>query len=40
MNEEAEKTIFNTIDGFQWILGGVVIILILYLIFKNLRDNK
>jgi len=40
MNEEAEKTIFNMIDGFQWILGGIGVLLILYLIFKNLKNRK
>jgi len=40
MNEEVEKTIANSLDGFQWILFGIVVILILYLILNNLRKKN
>ncbi len=40
MNEEVEKTIFNTVDGFQWILAVLLGVLILYLIFHSLRKKN
>jgi len=35
MNEEVEKTISDSLNGFQWILGGMVILLILYWLIKK-----
>lgn len=40
MNEEAEKIINSSLDGFQWILTGVALIVILYMIFKNIKKTK
>ncbi len=40
MNEEVEKTISNSLQGFQWILLAIVIGLILYLIFSTLKKNN
>lgn len=39
MNEQVTKSISQTLDGFQWILGVLVIVLIIYLIFKS-NKNK
>jgi len=40
MNEEVAKSITNTMDGFQWVLSGLAILLILYLILKSFRKKK
>lgn len=39
MNEEVEKTISGSLEGFQWILGGILLVLILYLILKKAKKN-
>lgn len=40
MNEEAAKTISQTLDGFQWILGAFAVGLILYLVFKSFKNGN
>lgn len=40
MNEEVEKTISDLLNGFYWTLGGIVIVLILYLIFKTFIGRR
>lgn len=35
MNEEVAKSITNTMDGFQWVLGALAVILVLYLILTQ-----
>lgn len=40
MNEEVEKTITNSLDGFQWILGAFAVGLILYLVFKSFKKRN
>jgi len=35
MNEEVTKSIANTLDNFQWIFGGLAVLLILYFIFTQ-----
>jgi|LSQX01.3.fsa_nt_gb hypothetical protein len=39
MNEEVEKTISGSLEGFQWILAGILLVLILYLILKKAKKN-
>lgn len=38
MNEEVENVISNSLNGFQWVLAGMVVLLILYLIIS--KSNK
>ncbi|SMC37651.1 hypothetical protein [Moheibacter sediminis] len=40
MNDQVEKTISNSLNGFQWILGAVVLILIIYLILKSNKKSR
>jgi len=40
MNEDVEKTISNSLNGFQWILAAVVLMLIIYLIFKSNKKSR
>lgn len=40
MNEGVEKTVSDSLNGFQWILVGLLFFLILYLIFRSLQNNK
>lgn len=40
MNEQVEKTISNSLDGFQWLLGAVVLVLIIYLLFKSNKKSR
>ena len=40
MNEEVEKTISNSLDGFQWILAVFAVGLIIYLVFKSFQKKN
>lgn len=40
MNEQVEKTISNSLDGFQWLLGAVILVLIIYLLFKSSKKSR
>ena len=40
MNEEVAKSITNTMDGFQWVLGGLAVLLIFYLILKSFKKKN
>lgn len=39
MNEQVEKTITNSLDGFQWVLFAMLIVLFLYLLVSKRKKE-